>query len=103
SDLVKLLEHRREAALDGAVSEVMTRGPSTIAATAPMSDAVALLARRKISELPVIDDEGRPIGLVDITDLAGIWPEMEGSLAEEDDVETPRTLPFYPRVAGPGA
>ena len=39
-----------------------------------MSDAVALMARRKISELPVVDDDGRPVGLIDVTDVVGLLP-----------------------------
>jgi hypothetical protein len=37
---------------------------------------VALLARRKFSELPVVDDDGRPVGLVDVTDVVG-WKGEE--------------------------
>jgi CBS-domain-containing membrane protein len=29
------------------------------------------MAQKKISELPVIDDDRRPVGLIDITDLVG--------------------------------
>ena len=41
-------------------------------------DAVDILSRRKISELPVVDADGKPAGLLDITDLIGLVPaEME--------------------------
>ena len=30
-----------------------------------------MLRRHKISELPVVDADGRPVGLLDITDLIG--------------------------------
>jgi CBS domain-containing protein len=33
------------------------------------------MAQRKISELPVVDKEGRPAGLIDITDVVGILPK----------------------------
>ena len=36
-----------------------------------------ILERRKISELPVVDAAGRPVGLLDITDLIGLVPEEE--------------------------
>ena len=30
-----------------------------------------VLRRHKISELPVVDADGRPVGLLDVTDLIG--------------------------------
>jgi arabinose-5-phosphate isomerase len=49
----------------------MTKTPRTIHRAARMAEAVALMRANKISELPVIDDDGRPVGLLDITDLIG--------------------------------
>jgi arabinose-5-phosphate isomerase len=37
-------------------------------------EAVEILRRHKISELPVVDTEGRPVGMLDITDLIGLLP-----------------------------
>ena len=42
-----------------------------------MEEAVALMRASKISELPVIDDDGRPVGLLDITDLIGAQQKAE--------------------------
>jgi arabinose-5-phosphate isomerase len=75
SDLARLFESRREGALDGPIREVMTLRPCTAPCGSMMRDAVAILAERKISELPVIDLDGRPLGMIDITDLAGAWPD----------------------------
>jgi CBS domain-containing protein len=36
---------------------------------------VTLLATRKFSELPVVDRHGRPVGLVDVTDVVGLKAE----------------------------
>ena len=33
---------------------------------------------RKISELPVVDGDGRPVGMLDITDLIGLEPVEPG-------------------------
>ncbi|MHC4877220.1 MAG: KpsF/GutQ family sugar-phosphate isomerase [Planctomycetota bacterium] len=74
SDLARLLELHRDEQLDRPLAEVMTRGPLTIRETASLDDAVGLLTDRKISELPVIDEKGRPIGLIDITDVIGLVP-----------------------------
>lgn len=69
SDLVKLLQHRREDSLDRAIGEVMTRTPVVIHSGRPLATAVAILSERHISELPVVDEDGRPLGMIDITDL----------------------------------
>lgn len=75
SDLVRLLEDHRETQLDRPISEAMTAAPKRVAADAPLADAIALLSQYRISELPVIDGQERPVGLVDITDLISLMPD----------------------------
>jgi arabinose-5-phosphate isomerase len=72
SDLARLFEQRRDDTLDRPICEVMTANPITVPRGARVADAVDLLCRHKISELPVTDADGRPVGLVDITDLIGL-------------------------------
>jgi len=76
SDLVRLLERREDSKLDAPIRDVMTLNPLTIHATTTLEEAVRILSERKISELPVIDSEGKPIGIVDITDVIGRMPEI---------------------------
>jgi len=82
SDLARLFEHRREQALDRPIREVMTAQPVTVRTGTKMIDAVATMAQRKISELPVVDAEGRPVGLIDVTDVVGMFPEMHEHAGE---------------------
>jgi arabinose-5-phosphate isomerase len=77
SDLARLLESRRDDRLDTPIRDVMTRRPLTVRPEAMLDEIVELLADRKISELPVVDDEHRPLGLVDITDVIGHLPAQE--------------------------
>jgi arabinose-5-phosphate isomerase len=77
SDLARLFELRRDASLDQPIREVMTINPIKIAVGARVSEALEILRKHKISELPVVDDAGRPVGLVDITDLIGLVPAEE--------------------------
>jgi arabinose-5-phosphate isomerase len=77
SDLARLFEERRDAALDRPIHEVMTPTPITVSQGTRVAEAVEILQQRKISELPVIDEQGRPVGLVDITDLIGLLPAEE--------------------------
>ncbi|QDV33562.1 KpsF/GutQ family sugar-phosphate isomerase [Tautonia plasticadhaerens] len=72
SDLARLFERRREAMLDRPIGEAMTTGPVVVHAGASIAEAVDVLRSRKLSELPVVDDHRRLVGLVDITDLIGL-------------------------------
>ena len=80
SDLARLIEARRDGALDRPIAEVMTADPLTVSVGALVLDAVEIAARHKISELPVVDAAGRPVGLLDITDLIGV-----AEVAERDE------------------
>ncbi len=77
SDLARLFETRHEDAFDRPISEVMTRNPSTTCVDAMTSEAIAILSERKISELPALDEDGKPVGMLDVTDLVGFVPEEE--------------------------
>lgn len=74
SDLARLFERRNDAAIDGAIRGVMTSCPTSVAVGTRLRDAVALLESRRLSELPVVDADGRPVGLLDIVDLVGLTP-----------------------------
>lgn len=86
SDLARLLETREDSALDEPVATVMTRQPLTVPQDAIFSDVVELLSSRKISEIPVIDDQRRPVGLIDITDVIGWLP------TEQRDTDSDREV-----------
>jgi arabinose-5-phosphate isomerase len=77
SDLARLFERRDDAAIDRPIRAVMTARPITVPIGARVADALEVLRRHKISELPVIDAAGRPVGLLDITDLIGLSAEEQ--------------------------
>lgn len=77
SDLARIVEQRRDAALDRPIEEVMTPEPITVAQGSRLADAAEIIRQRKISELPVIDADGKPIGMLDITDLLDLVPAEE--------------------------
>ena len=74
SDLARLFERRNDAAIDGPIGDVMTARPTTVAAGTRLRDAVEVLETRRLSELPVVDASGRPVGLLDVVDLVGMVP-----------------------------
>jgi acetoin utilization protein AcuB len=60
------------------VSEVMTRNPLTIEPEAAVGTAIAVMAKDRVRHLPVVDAEGRLVGVVTDRDLRGaaMVPEM---------------------------
>lgn len=54
---------------DTPVSKVMTKSPKRIGMNARVTDALHLMQEHAIDELPVVDDDGRVLGLIDIQDL----------------------------------
>jgi arabinose-5-phosphate isomerase len=77
SDLARLFTERRDQALDKPIAEVMTHSPITVLKGSRLLEAIEVIQHRKISELPVVDELGRPLGLLDITDLIGLVPVEE--------------------------
>ena len=69
SDLARILERSDYKLLDLAIQHTMTTQPITVSSGTKLHDAITLMSDNKISEVPVIDDSGKPIGLLDITDL----------------------------------
>ncbi len=72
SDLAKLLEKQQDELFDEPIRNVMTQSPITIAAGSKTFVAIETLACRNLSELPVVDADGRAIGLIDITDVVNV-------------------------------
>lgn len=74
SDLARLLEQRRDDQLDRPIRDVMTAAPLTVTPDLLLEEVMHVLSSKRISELPVVDAEGRPVGLVDIVDIIGLLP-----------------------------
>lgn len=106
SDLAKLLEHASEHLLDQPISHCMTRHFQVVREGEYLPAALRILAQRKISELPVIDAQYRPLGLIDVTDvmsmMSSYWPTPTASgqtqepteQAEQVDAPEPHILPL---------
>ncbi len=54
------------------VADVMTRDPITATRETPLTDVIKILAERRISSLPVVDN-GKLVGVISETDL--MWRE----------------------------
>lgn len=75
SDLARLLERRGDQDLDHSIRHVMTPDPLRVQSGSRMTEAVAIMAARRISELPVVSEDGKPIGLIDVTDIVALLPK----------------------------
>jgi arabinose-5-phosphate isomerase len=54
------------------VDEVMTAAPISVRPDQLVGEARRLLRERQIDQLPVVDGDGRPVGLLDVQDLLAI-------------------------------
>ena len=54
------------------IRDVMTRGPKTITPDRLASEALKILREKKIDELPVVNEKGEPVGMLDVQDLLDV-------------------------------
>lgn len=55
------------------VADAMSRDPIVVRPETPLNEAIQILAERRISGLPVVDDAGQLVGIISETDL--MWQE----------------------------
>ena len=58
--------------LDTPIAEVMTKSPRTMRDDAIIRDALTLFREKRQDEIPVVDAQGRPAGLLDVQDLIAL-------------------------------
>jgi arabinose-5-phosphate isomerase len=69
SDLRRLLTEQDPTVLSRPIREVMTRNPKRVHAEALASEVMAMMKAHRIDEVPVVDSDNRPVGLIDVQDL----------------------------------
>ena len=83
SDLARLLEQRRDNQFDRPILEVMTMRPLTVGPDAILEEALQLLSAKHVSELPVVDEHGIPLGIIDITDVIGLGKDNKTDCGDQ--------------------
>jgi arabinose-5-phosphate isomerase len=68
-DLRRLVTDDDGTGLKRPIADVMKRDPKRIRSDELASDAMAVMRQFRIDELPVVDDDDKPIGLIDVQDL----------------------------------
>ena len=84
-DVLYCLQTKGADALRLSVREVMTAPPITIAPDLPVDEALALITRRRVRHLPVLEG-GQMVGFVSIGDL--VKYRMDRIAAEADAMRT---------------
>jgi CBS domain-containing protein len=77
--------HGREKAKAAAVvaADLMTKPAVTIGPQEPVSRAARLMYSRKIKRLPVVDDDGRLIGIVARADVLGMYSRPDAEIRRD--------------------
>jgi arabinose-5-phosphate isomerase len=68
-DLRRLVTDDDGTGLKKPIADVMKRNPKRIRGDELASDAMAVMRQFRIDELPVVDDDDKPVGLIDVQDL----------------------------------
>jgi len=85
--------------LTGRVENVMTRDPLTIAAGQPISDLVDLFLTHHFHGVPVVDKDGRLVGIVRDSEILSMFASRDPFVGEYRAVEDIMHVP--PLTIGP--
>jgi len=78
-DLRRLVTADAAAAMVTPVRDVMTRNPKRIAQDKLAAEAMALMKQYRVDEIPVVNENDEPVGLIDVQDLVVLKLfDMEG-------------------------
>jgi arabinose-5-phosphate isomerase len=72
ADLRRLVTQHRQQAFGFKVSDIMTADCKKIRADALAAEATAIFHKYRIDDLPVVDADNRPVGLIDVQDIVTI-------------------------------
>jgi len=72
ADLRRLMTKHGQHALDFKTADVMTGNCKKIRADALAAEATAIFHKYRVDELPVVDADDRPVGLIDVQDIVTI-------------------------------
>jgi arabinose-5-phosphate isomerase len=70
-DLRRLLEHHGKDVLEMSAAECMTRSPKVVTADTFAIAALDIMEQKKITSLPVVDENGKLLGVLHLHDLWG--------------------------------
>jgi arabinose-5-phosphate isomerase len=68
-DIRRLMTKKGEAGFEMKAGEVMTKGCKRVRLDALAAEATAIFHKYRIDELPVVDGEDKPVGMIDVQDI----------------------------------
>lgn len=68
-DIRRLMTKKGEAVFDTRAADAMTKGCKRVRLDALAAEATAIFHKYRIDELPVVDAEDRPVGMIDVQDI----------------------------------
>lgn len=72
ADLRRAVVARQADFLTCKTSEIMTAGCKRVTEETLAAEAMAIFHKYRIDELPVVDNDGKPVGLIDVQDVVAI-------------------------------
>jgi CBS domain-containing protein len=79
-----MLHHREQAkAAATTAADLMTKPPVTVGPDEFVSHAARLMYARKVKRLPVVDDDGRLIGIVSRADVLSVYNRPDSDIRRE--------------------
>ena len=79
-----MLHHREQAkAAATTAADLMTKPPVTVGPDEFVSHAARLMYARKVKRLPVVDDDGRLIGIVSRADVLSVYNRPDSEIRRE--------------------
>ena len=79
-----MLHHREQAkAAATTAADLMTKPPVTVGPNEFVSHAARLMYARKVKRLPVVDDDGRLVGIVSRADLLSVYNRPDSDIRRE--------------------
>jgi arabinose-5-phosphate isomerase len=72
ADLRRLIAQNGAKLFERTVKDIMTANCKRIRASALAAEAMAIFHKHRIDDLPVVDEEDKPIGLIDVQDIVAI-------------------------------
>lgn len=90
-DIIRGVAERGSAILNWRVEDLMTRDVKTCKPTQLLKDVMEMMSRRHIRHVPVVDDEGKLIGIISSTDIVRFrLNERSGEVAVLRDLNVAR-------------
>jgi len=71
-DLRRALKEKGAQVHNTPVADIMTKGPKVVTPETLASEAMAIFHKHRIDEIPVVDDDGKPVGLIDVQDVIAL-------------------------------